>query len=201
MKKGTFNLAVGRLSRAVSSFALETRVLSVSDAHIVIDAEMSFWLLTLTKRNLELLDLKRDQFIETQINNLKSKLSDQGVEFNSAADPFAALVDKKAITAGEAVGSFGHNAKCIDVAVLPEMIITVVRYEFFKKLRAKAPEMFIEPEAAMTEYSRKHKLALRLTSNAFLTDEEKAKRGSKEKREANFDVLKTFTCDADSIVY
>lgn len=201
MKKVTFNLAIGKLSRATSSFALDTKVFSVPDVHVVIDVEMSFWLLTLTQRYSDLLELKQDKFIAMQIENLESKLSELGLVLDHAVDPFAELVTKKAMIAGEAVSALGHSSKCIEVAVVPEMIMTVVNYEFFKKLRTKSPDLFTGPEAAMTEYARKFKLPLRLTSNAFLTDEEKAKRNSKEKKQANFELLRKFVCNADSIAY
>ncbi|HCW07153.1 MAG TPA: hypothetical protein DGG95_07300 [Cytophagales bacterium] len=202
MNIGTINLATLRLSKSSSSHAADTRVFLMDDSRIVADVELKFKLLTLTQKYAELLNLKSDRFIETQFDKLKSRLNELGIEFDPSIDPFPSMVEKKAMIAGEVVTNVGPNAKSIEVALLPELIMTVAKYEFFKKLRYTHPEKFVQPEADMTAYAKHHRLALRLTSNAILTDEQREERKKgKLKREANFDLLKKFTSDPESIVY
>jgi hypothetical protein len=201
MNIGTINLATTRLSKAASSHAEDTRVFPLDDARIVADIELKFKSLTLTMRHEELLNLKTDRFIEIQIDKLKSMLERLEIQFDPSVDPFAAMVDKKSMSAAEMINSHSPNSRSIEVSLIPELVLTVSKYEFFKKLRSTKPELFSQAEVAMSDYARKHRLALRLTSNAFLSDEEKDKRNRKEKREANFELLRKFTSDPDKIEY
>jgi len=194
MNLGTFNLAITRLSKSASSLPPDTKVLVDKDALAIADAMRDFLVLSHTSENFDLLGLKTDRFVGDHINKLTTKLNNLGVELDPASSPFDLLVEKKAIDAAAVVTSFGANKKCIEVPLVSEMITIVSDYEFYKKLRVKAPEKFTAPENAMTAYAKKHRLALRLTSNAHLSDEEKSKRG--EKREVNFDLLKKFTFKA-----
>ncbi|MBX2956816.1 MAG: hypothetical protein KF846_11700 [Cyclobacteriaceae bacterium] len=190
-----------RQSKAASSYPADTRLFLLDDSRIVADIEVKFKLLTLTMRNEELLDLKTDRFIEIQIDKLKARLERLEIPFDPGVDPFAAMVEKKSMTAGEMVNAHSPNSRSIEVSLIPELVLIVSKYEFFKKLRRTKPELFSEAETAMSDYARKHRLALRLTSNAFLSDEEKASRNKKEKREANFELLRKFTSDPDKIDY
>lgn len=201
MNIGTINLATSRLSKASSSHAADIRVFLLDDSRTVADIELKFKLLTMTMRHEDLLNLKTDRFIEIQIDKLKSALEGLEIQFDPSVDPFAAMVEKKSMNAAEMVNTHGPNSRSIEVSLIPELVLTVSKYEFFKKLRRTKPELFSQAEAAMSDYARKHRLALRLTSNAFLSDEEKDKKKRKEKREANFELLRKFTSDPDKIEY
>ncbi|MBX2961987.1 MAG: hypothetical protein KF687_05695 [Cyclobacteriaceae bacterium] len=201
MNIGTINLATSRLSKAASSYPAETRLFLLDDSRIVADIELKFKLLTLTMHNEELLNLKTDRFIEMQIDKLRSALERLEIPFDPGVDPFAAMVQKKAMKADELVSTHSPNSRSIEVSLIPELVLLVSKYEFFKKLRTTKPELFSAAETAMSDYARKHRLALRLTSNAFLSDEERDMKKRKEKREANFGVLRKFNTDPDKIDY
>lgn len=201
MNIGTINLATTRLSKLSSEHTEDKRVFLLDDSRIVSDIELKFKLLTLTMRHEEELNLKTDRFIATQIDKLKSMLEGLEIQFDPSVDPFAAMVEKKSKTAAEMINSHGPNSRTVEVSVMPELILIVSKYEFFKRFRRTKPELFSQAEAAMSTYAQAHRLALRLTSNAFLSDEEKDKKKRKEKREANFGVLRKFTSDPDKIEY
>ncbi len=202
MDIGTINLATQALSKVSSSYAAETQcVFCYPTLRIVADIEFKFKLISLTMRNESLLNLKSTTLIDTLVSKVTSMLDGLGVEFDPAVDPFGPMVAKKAMTADEVVHSMGPDRyRSVEVALLPEFILKAAKYEFFKKLRSTHPEKFTQPEAEFTAYSKEHGLALRLTSNARLTDEQRAARNKgKQKREANFDLLRKFTSDPDSI--
>ncbi len=184
MNKETINLVTLRLSKPSSSHAPDTRVFLLSDSRIVADVNIKFNVLGATYRNAKLLNLKSVRFIETQFDKIEDRLRELGIEFDPNADLFELMVKAKAMSAGNAVARVGPNTKSIEVSLLLELITIVAKYRFFKKLRYTHPKLFAPADADMTAYAKHHRLALRLTSNAFLADElmEERKKGKRKGR-------------------
>lgn len=110
--------------------------------------------------------------------------------------PFFELVSKKALNRLELIEKHGQNARCIEVELLKRLVITIITYNFFKKHKERAVDLFAEAESKMRELVEEKKLPGRFSWNTFVSkDEEKEQK--EEIDPAFLDIYGESTQDTD----
>ena len=76
----------------------------------------------------------------------------------SKGNPFLYLIELKALTKQEMISKYGDQVVCIDVKLLNRMMTVIIAYNFFKKFKECAAELFTKSEADMRELVEANKL-------------------------------------------
>ncbi len=89
--------------------------------------------------------------------------------------PFFELISLKALSKKELIEKYGRATLCIEVDLLKDLVLTIITYNFFKKHKARALELFTEAESKMRKLVEDNKLPGRFSWNTFVIKEEKQK--------------------------
>ncbi|MBL7839378.1 MAG: hypothetical protein JNJ75_04495 [Cyclobacteriaceae bacterium] len=89
--------------------------------------------------------------------------------------PFFELISLKALSKKELIEKHGRTVLCIEVDLLKDLVLTIITYNFFKKYKTRAMELFTEAESKMKALVEENKLPGRFSWNTFVIKDEKQK--------------------------
>lgn len=90
-------------------------------------------------------------------------------------NPFFELVSLKALSRADLIEKHGQKVLCLEVELLKRLVVTIITYNFFKKHKERAGELFIDAESSMRVLVEDKKLPGRFSWNTFVAKEEQDK--------------------------
>lgn len=86
--------------------------------------------------------------------------------------PFFELISVKSLSKKDIIEKYGKSVLCIEVELLKHLVVTIITYNFFKKHRERAVDLFAEAETKMKALVEDNKLPGRFSWNTFVSKEE-----------------------------
>lgn len=176
---GFLLLAIKWLSKSTSQIKNqpeENKYILVDDVTKVIELACYQWM-SLSQKYWVIIDNKRRKETLHVLHLRIQTLIKEHPELNGfdvrQGSPFFELVSKKALNRAELIEKHGQNTRCIEVELLKRLVITIITYNFFKKHKERAVDLFAEAESKMRELVEEKKLPGRFSWNTFVKGEEK----------------------------
>lgn len=161
----------------INTSSAEEKYVPSEVALAAIDLSLAFWI-SLYKQYKEIANAKRSGPLLEAHQRVKAAIVKyeelRGFDL-SQGNPYLHLIALNAMTREELIEKKGDRVVVISSKLVELMAIVILTYNFFKKYKVRAGELFITAESDMRKFVEDNKLPGRFSWNKFIEQKKKQK--------------------------
>lgn len=156
------------------------RYVSLDDVIKSIELCYYYWL-ALSKQYSVITKVKRSKSLYDLHVRIKTVMADypELKDFDiRTGNPFTHLITLRSMTREQVITKHGDWAACLNVDLVPRMASVIITYNFFKRYKDKAGDLFLKAEENMKQLVTEYHLAGRFSWNKTVPKAERPKEES-----------------------